>query len=255
MALKLSTGLRNKMLGMIGEVKAQIAEDTYTSNLAFVDGGAGSDTITDDGSNFITAGFAPGDKIFVYGATTGDNDTAFANGVTLTGVAAGTLTFATGTVNTAEAFAATTRIVACDGGALKNVFQDGILKIYSGSQPASPDSAASGTLLLQITVSAGAFVAGAFDNGLEFGDAASGAIAKATGETWQGLGIAAGTAGWFRLCANATDAGAASTSLPRIDGSVGTSNADLNMTTTTITVGATYTVDSFTLTLPEYYGA
>lgn len=255
MALKLSTGLRNNMLGLVGSVKAQIAEDTYTSNLAFVDGAGSEDTITDDGSNFITAGFAPGDKIYVYGSTTAANDTAFASGVALTAVVAGTLTFATGTVDTAEAFAATTRIVCCKGGALKDVFKDGVLRIYSGSQPSSPDAAVSGTLLLEISEDAGAFVAGAFDNGLEFGDAASGAIAKATGETWQDTGIAAGTAGYFRFVANATDAGAASTSLPRIDGSIGTSGADLNMSSTSITVGATYTIDSFTMTLPQYYGA
>jgi len=255
MALKLSTGLRNKMLGMQGAVAAQIAEDTYTSNLAFVDGGAGSDTITDDGSNFINAGFAPGQKIYVYGATTAANDTAFASGVALTAVAAGTLTFATGVVDTAEAFAATTRIVACEGGSLKDVLMDGVLRIYTGSQPSSPDSAVSGTLLLEISVSAGAFVAGAFDNGLEFGDAASGIISKAASETWQDAGLAAGTAGWFRFVGNATDAGAASTTLPRIDGSVGTSGADLNMSSTSIVAGSTYTIDSFQLTLPEYYGA
>jgi hypothetical protein len=255
MALKLSTGLRNNILGKVGEVKAQIAEDTYTSNLAFVDGGGSADTITDDGSNFITAGFAPGDIIYIYGATTSANDTAFASGVVLTGVAAGTLTFATGTVDTAEAFAATTRIVCCKGGSIKDQLKDGVLRIYSGAQPSSPDSAVSGTLLLEVSVDAGTFAAGAFDNGLEFGDAASGAIAKATGETWQDTGIAAGTAGWFRFVGNATDAGAASTTLPRIDGSVGTSGADLNMSSTTITVGATYTIDSFQLTLPEYYGA
>ena len=110
-------------------------------------------------------------------------------------------------------------------------------------------------MLLEITVSAGAFAHGAFDNGLEFGDAASGAISKASGDTWQDQGLAAGTAGWFRFCANPTDSGAASTTLPRIDGSVGTSGADLNMSSTSVTVGATYTIDDFTLTLPEYYGA
>ena len=255
MTLRLSTGLRNKMLGMQGEVAAQIAEDTYTSNLAFVDGGGSDDTITDDGSNFITAGFAPGQLIFVYGATTAGNNTAFASGVALTGVAAGTLSFATGTVNTAEAFAATTRIVACKGGSIRDVMMDGVLRIYSGSQPATADTAVAGTLLLEISVSAGAFVAGAFDNGLEFGDAASGAIAKASAETWQDTGIASGTAGWFRFVGNATDAGAASTTLPRIDGSVGTSGADLNMSSTSITSGATYTIDTFQLTLPAYYGA
>jgi hypothetical protein len=255
MALKLSTGLRDKLLGMQGAVAAQIAEDTYTSNLAFVDGGGSSDTITDDGSNFITAGFAPGQMIYVYGATTAGNDTAFQNGVALTAVASGTLTFATGTVNTAEAFAATTRIVACTGGSIKDVLMDGVIRIYSGSQPSSPDAAVTGTLLLEISESAGTFAAGAFDNGLEFGAAASGVIAKAAAETWQDVGLASGTAGYFRFVANATDAGGASTTLPRIDGSVGTSGADLNMSSTSIASGSTYTIDSFQLTLPEYYGA
>jgi hypothetical protein len=110
-------------------------------------------------------------------------------------------------------------------------------------------------LLLEISESAGAFVAGAFDNGLEFGDAASGAIAKAAAETWQDAGLASGVAGWFRFVGNATDAGASSTTLPRLDGSVGTSGADLNMASTSVTVGATTTIDSYSLTLPEYYGA
>lgn len=252
MALKLSTGLRNKLLGMQAEPVCVLTEGILSSNLAYVDGGASDDTITDDGSNFITQGLAPGMKIYTYGSTTAGNDM---NGVTLTGVTAGTLSFATGTVDTAEGFAAGTVLVACKGGSLKDVFHDGVLRIYSGSQPSSPDAAASGTLLLEISESAGTFVAGAFDNGLEFGTAASGAISKASSETWQDTGIAAGTAGYFRFVGNPTDAGAASTTLPRIDGSVGTSGADLNMSSTTITVGATYTIDTFTLTLPEYYGA
>ena len=252
MTLRLSTGTRNKMLGMIAEPKALLTNGVGGGTLAYVDGGASDDTITDSASNFITAGFAPGDTIYTYGSTTAGNDMS---GVVLTGVTAGTLSFATGTVDTAENFAAGTVILCCKGGSLKDVFKDGVLRIYSGSQPSSADSAVSGTLLLEISESAGAFVAGAFDNGLEFGTAASGAIAKATAETWQDLGLAAGTAGWFRFVGNATDAGAASTTLPRIDGSIGTSGADLNMSSTTITVGATYTVDSFQYTLPEYYGA
>lgn len=252
MALKLSTGLRNKMLGMVAIPKAVYSEEIGGGNMAFVDGGASEDTITDDASGFVTAGFSPGDLIYVYGSTTAANDLV---GVELTAVAAGTLTFATGSVNTAEAFAATTFIVCCKGGSLKDVFKDGVLKIYSGSQPSSPDSAVSGTLLVTVTLSSGAFVAGAFGNGLEFGDAASGAISKASGATWSGAAVASGTAGYFRLCANATDAGGASTTLPRIDGSIGTSGADLNMSSTTITSGQTYTIDTFTITLPQYYGA
>jgi hypothetical protein len=238
------------MLGLQATVVASFQGATG----AFVDGGAGADTITDSGADFITNGFAPGQVLFCKGATTSANDTAV-TGAVIQGVVAGTLTLLTGIVNTAEAFAAATIITASEGGSLKDIMRDGVLRIYSGSQPTSPDNAVSGTLLLEITVDAGAFVAGAFDNGLEFGDAASGQISKASGETWQDQGLAGGTAGWFRLCANPTDAGAASTTLPRIDGSVGTSGADLNMSSTTIVSGSTYTIDTFTLTLPEYYGA
>lgn len=253
MTIKLSTGLRNALLGTVAEPKAIATNGIMGGTLTYVDGGAGvADSITTSAGSFITEGFAPGDVIYTYGSTTAANDL---DGVVLTAVAAQTLTFATATVEPGEVFEDGTVLVCCKGGSLKDVLKDGVLRIYSGSQPADADTAASGTLLLEISESAGAFTAGAFDNGLEFGDAASGAISKASSETWQDTGIAAGTAGWFRFVGNATDNGAASTTLPRIDGSVGTSGADLNMSSTTITVGATYTIDTFTLTLPEYYGA
>jgi len=247
--LRLSTGLRNKMLGLQATVRAFLQGATG----AFVDGGAGADTITDSGSGLVTAGFAPGQILFCEGATTAANDTAV-TGAVIQGVVAGTITLETAIVDTAEAFDAKTIIAAAEGGSLKDVMRDGVLRIYSGSQPATADAAATGTLLVEVTVASGAFVAGAFGNGLEFGDSASAAIAK-DASVWSGVGLAAGTAGWFRLCANATDAGALSTTLPRVDGSVGVSGADLNMSSTTIAVGATYTIDSFTLTLPAYYGA
>jgi hypothetical protein len=251
MALKLSTGLRDKLNGL----EATVGGYLIGANGALVDGGASADSITDSGTSFVTQGFSPGDVMFLQGATTSANDTAV-TGVRILTVAAGTITFATGTVDTAEAFAAGTVLAYARGGSLKDIMKDGVLRIYSGSQPADADTATAGTLLLEISVDAGAFVAGAFGNGLEFeNDPTGGEIEKASGETWQDIGLAAATAGWFRFYANPTDAGGASTTLPRIDGSVGTSGADLNMSNTTIAVGATYTIDSFKLTLPEYYGA
>ncbi len=252
MALKFSTDLRNKLLGLQASPVTVINEVITSSNLAYADNGGSDDTITDDGSNFITKNLAPGMKIYTFGSTTPGNDLA---GVTLSAVVAGTLTFPSGSLSLTEAFAATTLIVACKGGSIKDIFHDGVLRIYSGTQPSDADQAVAGTMLLEISESGGAFGAGEFANGLEFGAAASGAISKAVAETWQDLGIAAGTAGWFRFCANPTDAGGASTSLPRIDGSIGTSGADLNMSSTSIVVGSTYTIDTFTLTMPEYYGA
>jgi len=249
MSLRLSTNLRNLMLGKQGQVIGAIGG----TGITLVDGAGSDDTITDSGSGFVAAGFVAGSILFVTGCTTALNDTAL-TGVVVTSVAAGTLTIPTGSVNTGEAFPAGGVIAHAQGGSLRDIFKDSVLRIYSGAQPTNPDAATSGTLLLEISVDAGAFVHAAAANGLEFGAAANGAISK-NSELWQDTGIASGTAGWFRLCGNPVDNGAESTTLPRVDGTVGTSGADLNMTNTSITVGATYTIDTFTLTLPLQYGA
>lgn len=67
---------------------------------AFVDNGGSSDTITRGSGSFITDGWLVGDRLWVHAPTT------LANGffVTLTAVAALTLTFATATTDTAENF-------------------------------------------------------------------------------------------------------------------------------------------------------
>ena len=252
MALRLSTGLRDMMLGLQATISAVCAGAGDT--LTIVDGGGSADTITRATGSFITDGFVAGDKVTLSGATTSANDTAF-TGVLIDTVAALTLTFDTGVVDTGEVFAAATVLAAATGGCLKDIFRNGCLWIYSGSQPADADTAASGTQLVKITESSGAFTHAAEANGLEFGDYSSGTISKCADETWSGVGLADGTAGWFRLVANPTDALGASTTLPRIDGSIGTSGANLNMSSTTIVTGATYTIDTFTLTLPEQYGS
>lgn len=86
-------------------------------------------------------------------------------------------------------------------------------------------------------------------NGVEFGLSTLGTIVKGSG-VWSGVGVSAGTAGWFRLCASEVDAGAASTTLMRVDGNIATSGANLNMSNTAVAVGATITIDTFSITLP-----
>ena len=244
MTLRLSTKLRNVMLGDANPTISIITANT----IAFVDNGASPDTITDSGNGFITAGFVEGDTITVDGTVSNDGT------YTLTAaVVAGTLTVATGSL-TAESAGTVWSVSAAKGGSLRDALQNGVIRVYSGSQPATADTAFSGTLLFTVTVGSGAWVAGSEANGLELGVAASGEIEKDS-DTWSGVGVAAGTAGWFRMMGNATDASGASTTLPRIDGSVGTSGADLNMSSTTIAISSTYTIDSFKFTLPYQYGA
>jgi hypothetical protein len=86
-------------------------------------------------------------------------------------------------------------------------------------------------------------------NGLTFAAAADGAVSKSG--IWSMNGVAAGTAGWFRLKGNALDDDLLSTTLPRLDGSIAVSGADMNLSNISIAVDAPTTVDSFTWTQPS----
>lgn len=109
------------------------------------------------------------------------------------------------------------------------------IQIRTGAQPADPDTAASGTLLATLTCSDPAFGNAA--------DAAPGAIATANAITDDTSADATGTAGYFRALDSDSNA--------IIDGEVGTSGADMNLNTVSITSGATVSVTSWTVTMPE----
>jgi hypothetical protein len=102
-----------------------------------------------------------------------------------------------------------------------------VLEIRTGTQPAAATDAASGTLLVSITLPSDAF-----------GAPASGQMAKSG--TWQGTAVATGTAGWFRIRDAADTAG-------RIDGAVG---AELTLDNTSISSGGTVTINTATVTMP-----
>lgn len=108
----------------------------------------------------------------------------------------------------------------------------GTIKIYTGSQPASANDAATGTLLVTITLSDPAF-----------GAASSGA-ATLSGTPLSGTGVASGTAGWARLA----DSAAATV----IDGSVTATGGggQIELATTTVSSGATVQITSGTVTMP-----
>jgi hypothetical protein len=131
-----------------------------------------------------------------------------------------------------------------------STFANGVIYIYSGPQPLTADSAVSGTLLGIVTKDGNAFSFGSPTNGLAFATAASGSITKKLDDVWKFNGIAAGTAGWFRLMGNATDNLSSSTTLPRLDGSIGVTGADLNLSNISIVIGAPTTIDVFQFTIP-----
>lgn len=134
---------------------------------------------------------------------------------------------------------------------LKTTMTDGVIRIYTGVQPASADNAPTGTQLGLVTVDAGAFTPGSPTNGLEFGTPSGGVIAKAVAETWKMVATAAGTAGWFRFVGNAVDNDSESTTLPRIDGSIARTGGDLNLSVVVFEVSTPVTIDVFQLTMNE----
>lgn len=105
----------------------------------------------------------------------------------------------------------------------------GFLDIYDGTQPTNPDTALGAQVLLaHLPLSADAF-----------GDASSG-VSTANAIADDTSADATGTATWFSL----TTSGGTRI----IDGSVGTSGANLNLNTTSIVSGATVSVTALTLT-------
>lgn len=131
-------------------------------------------------------------------------------------------------------------------------FAKGVIHIYSGPQPLSADNAVSGTLLGIVSVDGLPFAFGNVTNGLNFAAPSNGTVSKAV-ENWKFDGIANGTAGWFRLMTNVVDdlADDSVTKVhPRLDGSIGVANADLNLSNLAVTTGAPNTIDVFSFTIP-----
>ena len=130
-------------------------------------------------------------------------------------------------------------------GSLKDVFAAGFINIYGGAVPASADDAlGSATLLCTISI-------GGSGTGTNFDTtAASGVLQKAPGEAWSGLNVASGTATFYRHVAY-TDTGASSTTNPRIQGTVSTAGADLNLSSVSLTSGATQTIDYYSVAMPS----
>ena len=129
---------------------------------------------------------------------------------------------------------------------LRDLFQAGVIAVYTGTQPATADLTESGTLLGYITVASGEFTAGSATNGLVWDSAVAGVCQKPAATEWSITPIADGTAGWARLYDNAKTVGASS-SAKRIDMACGIGSGELRWTTTTFTTGVKFTIETLNL--------
>lgn len=135
-----------------------------------------------------------------------------------------------------------------DTSPLRTIFSGGYLLLYAGPVPSSADDAIVGgthTLLCDVRNNN-------TTTGITFASSASGgSITKNLSETWSRAAANTGTATFYRLVAS-TDTGASSTTEARLQGSIGTSGADLNLTTTSLNASTVYTIDTFSVSLPTF---
>lgn len=108
----------------------------------------------------------------------------------------------------------------------------GLIRIYTGSQPATPETAASGTLLGTLTF------------GSTAGDVSAG-VMTARAITQDSSADASGTAGWFRVLQS-------DGSTVEFDGACGESGsgAECIMNETDIVAGGVISITALTYTLP-----
>lgn len=106
-----------------------------------------------------------------------------------------------------------------------------LINIYSGTQPANPDTAITSQVLLATLTCSATF--GSESGGIETLNAITGGTGTA------GAGSGGTQATWFRMT---TSGGTA-----HIDGSVGTSGCDLNLGSTLISTGESVSVSSWTI--------
>ena len=135
-----------------------------------------------------------------------------------------------------------------DTGSIKSVLAGGFIHVYSstiGNIPATADAAIDpGVHTKLLTVYGDGISAG-----LNLGTASGGAIGKAAGETWAGTVLATGNAVFFRYVGSA-DTGVLSTTEPRLQGRVGVSGAELNISSLALVAGNPQAVNFISISMP-----
>ncbi|MBA3015335.1 MAG: hypothetical protein KKD63_11075 [Proteobacteria bacterium] len=240
--LRLSTGLQNALLRTSTKVHTIIS--TTTISVAVGAGGGDSTRVTDV-TNFATfpSTLVVGDSISLAGSHVNHlrSGVIVGKGINYIDVVGDLVDMASG---------ATVTVIASSGGSIAGIFRNGVIRLYTGSQPASADAGETGTLLCEISLNSLAHVTGAsVTNGINFGQASAGVIGKNIGETWSGVNINSGVAGWFRFYDNNKTTGLTTTAI-RFDGSAATSGGQLKLSSTNLVSGVTTTVDGVTISMP-----
>lgn len=115
----------------------------------------------------------------------------------------------------------------------------GVIRVYSGPQPANANDSATGTLLGNITLDGLAFTPGATQGGLNMVAVPSFSyLIKPNSASWILTADTSGNAGWWRFHANANPA-------MNMDGSVTAPYEELFIGDPTLVAGETRNINSF----------
>lgn len=124
-------------------------------------------------------------------------------------------------------------------------YNDIVMKLYSGPEPATADASIDTAILLLTIDSNGSSLTWDYD-------VTDGTLQKDPNSVWSGFAIATGTPTFYRLSSRSDEDGA-STNAVRIQGSVGPTG-DLRLGTTELTQGDAQAIDYYQLRLPRYLG-
>lgn len=255
MASRISTALRNFLLakGSLNQAFAGGVLDVYTGTqpLSADAAATGTKLVTFTNASGTWTAETPATGTITLAGSAGSVDTVTVGAKNILDTA---VAFDTDLTTTAENLAA-----ALNASALNNDFDatSAAAVVTLTTRPGRAvqyNSVALSATLTTMTATYANFASGvASANGLLFDVAEGGILTKRTAQTWTGVAVASGTAGWYRLRGPLADSGAASTTLLRLDGSIGASGANLTMSPTTMTSGATQTLASFSPTIPAEY--
>jgi hypothetical protein len=236
MAVRVSTGFRDVLAGKVAKRTADATNISYD---------AATKQIRDGSNALMTDGFRPGDIIKITGSA--DNNGTFT--VVSLSENGSYMVVAESLVD--EAAGVGTSTITASGKSLKEIFANSVLRMYSGSAPASANDAETGTLLMEFSVDALAFTRGLPDNALNFPDIADGVLSKPEGDPkWQAEHLASGNVGYFRLYDNARVLGAVATAV-RIQGTVATSGGDLTIkSSASVEAGGVTTITTMGIRIP-----
>jgi len=257
MTIRFATGLRNALAAGFGLQGAL--------NKGYIEVYTGSQPSTADAA-------ATGTKLGIITLSSGalTKETRATGSVTITGATGGTINNITvggkniipdGAITVSGDTTSTLATKLCNAinrnGVMEARVSGAVVTLYGRPGTGVTTEAVTGSLTTATAsyVNMGSGVAGVAPvNALILDAPAAGVIAKPSTDVWSMVGIAAGTAGWFRYFSSDTaDTGAIISGAPyypRIDGSCGVGSGDMQMSSLAVTVGSPHTVDTFSVTFP-----